>query len=116
MDTSGDKLNFSVKVRGKKSYNEESFQVPNPLTRRHTTGKVAELWDLCGLLAPLVAKFKLDLHTLVEMQLDWDDAIPEELLTDWSDNFEMMKQISHLKFPRSIIPINAAGFLKAARI
>ena len=103
------KLNFSKKIRGKKSYNPEAFEIPNPLTRRQVTGKVAEIWDLVGLVTPMVARFKLDLHQLVERNLDWDDAVPEELMSNWLENFDIMRQLGEIRFQRAIVPEDCVG-------
>ena len=102
-------LNFSKKVRGKRTFRPEDFVTPNPLTRRHVAGKVAEVWDLVGLVAPLGARFKLDLHSVVERGVDWSDAIPSDLLEIWDENFEIMKQLQNLYFSRAIIPVDAVS-------
>ena len=105
----GDKLNFSDKHRGKKKEDEESYKIPNSLTRKHTTGKVAEIWDLSGMFTPLIARFKLDLHDLIERQLDWDDPIPSEMLPDWNENFSLMLEMNKIKFARAVIPADAVS-------
>ena len=103
------KLNFSKKIRGKKSCDQQAFEIPVPLTRRQVTGKVAEVWDLVGLVTPMVARFKLDLHQLIERNLGWDDAVPPELMSDWLENLEIMKQLGELRFRRALVPIDAVG-------
>ena len=70
-------LNFSKRVRGKK-LNDEEF--PVCLTRRHCVSKVAEIFDLSGMLTPITASIKIDLHELVVRKLDWDGKIPNDLL------------------------------------
>ena len=40
-------------------------------------------------------------------KLNWDDEIPENLRKIWSDNFEMIEEISSLKFNRAVIPEDA---------
>ena len=73
-------LNFAPKRRGKK--NRETMNViPKVLTRRHCSSKVAEIFDILGKIAPLVAAMKIDLRDLCDRQLDWDDPIPDELLS-----------------------------------
>ena len=48
------------------------------------------------MVTPLVAKFKLDLHTLVERGLDWSDSIPIDLVETWHDNFENMEKLGDI--------------------
>ena len=71
-------LNFSRKYRGKKPSNKINT-IPSKLTRRHCVSKVSEIYDLTGLITPITAGMKIDLHTLVQRKLNWDDAIPDDL-------------------------------------
>ena len=98
-------VNFAKKCRGRKK--DEIYKVPENLTRRHCTAKVAEIFDLTGMLTPIVATMKLDLHDLVLLKLDWDDKIPENLRQVWLNHFEMMSEINTLKYERAIVPIDA---------
>ena len=47
---------------------------------------------------------KLDLHTLIKEGLDWNDVLPGELRPIWVSHFEMMQEISKIKFQRAVIP------------
>ena len=47
---------------------------------------------------------KMDLHTLVKRGLSWDDVIPDDLRSVWISHFEMMQEISNLRFQRVIVP------------
>ena len=102
-------LNFSKKVKGKKMILKDSCIVPQILTRRHCVSKVAELFYLTGLITPVTASMKLDLHTLVQRKLDWDDAIPDDLRGIWNSHFEMMKEISKIKYKKTIVPDDAVS-------
>ena len=99
-------LNFAKKNRGKKPSHLQNI-IPTCLTRRHCASKVAELFDLSGKVAPLIASMKIDLQDLIRHQLDWDDQIPENLRPLWESNFEMIKEIGQLKFRRAIVPEDA---------
>ena len=55
-------LNFSRKYRGKKPSNKINT-IPSKLTRRHCVSKVSEIYDLTGLITPITAGMKIDLHT-----------------------------------------------------
>jgi len=101
-------LNFSKKQRGKNSA-EASNVIPNKLTRRQCASKVAEIFDLTGRIAPLVAAMKLDLQVLSQRQLDWDDVLPDDLRQLWVNNFDMMRQIGDIRFRRTIVPEDATS-------
>ena len=100
-------LNFSTKKRGKKSLNDEAKRVPVILTRKHCEGKVREIFDIVGLVTPITAGMKLDLHEFVDRGIPWKDKIPDELRQVWIDHFEMMQEISSLQYHRTIIPEDA---------
>ena len=75
--------------------------------RRTVTGKVANVFDPAGLVTPITAKFKLDLHELCKLNLDWDDQIPDEYLERWVKNLEDIQELREISFRRTIIPVDA---------
>ena len=101
-------LNFSKKRRGKKSPEAVNI-IPEKLTKRHCASKIAEIFDLTGKIAPVVASMKLDLHELSTRQLSWDDTIPDELRPIWTDHFDTMKTIKDIRFKRAIVPSDATS-------
>ena len=54
-------LNFSRKLRGKKSSNKINT-IPSKLTRRHCVSKVSKIYDLTGLTTPISAGIKIDVN------------------------------------------------------
>jgi len=76
-------------------------------TRRVVTGLVAGVFDPLGLVTPITAGMKLDLHELCQLKLDWDDPIPEVLLDKWVANMEKIRALKGLAFQRTIIPVDA---------
>ena len=78
-------------------------------TRRNMLGKVAGVFDPLGLVTPITAQLKLDLHDLVELKLDWDARIPDELLDKWVRNINDIQAVREVKFRRSIIPVDAVS-------
>ncbi|XP_057294722.1 uncharacterized protein LOC130623268 [Hydractinia symbiolongicarpus] len=101
-------LNFAKKLRGKTPEGATNI-IPKKLTRRHCISKVAEIYDLTGKIAPLVASLKLDLRELCLRQFHWDDVLPDDLRQIWLSNFEMMKEIGNIRFKRTIIPQDAVS-------
>ena len=98
-------FSFSRKFRGRKI--EKITDLPEKLTLTDCASIVGQIFDPCGKVAPLVAGFKLDLSHLHRIHLKWGDEIPENLRSIWSSNYEMMKEMSHLKWKRAIVPITA---------
>ena len=102
-------LNFAKKVNGKKDKSKKHYEIPENLNRRHCCSKVGEIFDLRGLVAPITAKFKIDMHQLVTRPLNWDDVLPPELRTIWCSNFELMEELKNVRFKRAIIPSDAVN-------
>ena len=100
-------LNFAKKRRGKRDVTPESWVIPKKLTKRITLGKVAELFDLCGLVTPITAGLKLDLRDLVDLGCDWDDEIPDVNRETWINNFKLIEQLGDLNYSRVVIPKDA---------
>ena len=78
-------------------------------TRRVVVGKIAGLFDPMGLVTPVSARFKLNLHELCKLNLDWDDKIPDIYLETWVKNLEDIQKIREVRFRRSVVPPDAAN-------
>jgi len=78
-------------------------------TRRNLLSKVASVYDPMGLVTPLTARLKLDLHAVVELGLGWDDNVPEEYLGQWLRNLNDIQKLRDIRFRRTIIPTDAAN-------
>ena len=100
-------LNFAKKVRGKRQGVQSD--IPVKLTKRICTSKVAELFDVSGLVTPLMASFKLDIRDLLNAGLGWDDEIPSKLREVWVQNFKTLEEIGDLEYRRAVIPPDAAS-------
>ena len=101
-------LNFAKKQRGKKPVQERNT-TPFNLTRRQCVSKVAEMFDLTGKITPITKTMKLDLRTLVERGLSWDDRIPDDLKPIWNSYLEMMQGVGKVKFKRAVVPEDAVN-------
>ena len=101
-------LDLAKKQRGKKPMQGRNT-IPFYLTRRQCVSKVAEMFDLTGKITPITATMKLDLHTLVERGLTWDNRIPDDLKPIWNSHFEMMQEIGKVKFKHAVVPENAVN-------
>ena len=77
--------------------------------RRTLVGKLMSVFDPTGLATPITAKLKLDLHDLVDLKLDWDDAVPASFLDVWVKNLKDIQMLGSVPFRRTIMPDNAAN-------
>ena len=99
-------FNFAKKQRGQRTV-QGRHTIPFNLKRRQCVSKVAEIFDLTGNITPITATMKLDLHTLVERGLYWDDRIPDDLKPILNSHFEMLKEISKVKLKHAVVPEDA---------
>ena len=98
-------LNFSKKVCGRKIGDPG---LPEKLTMTHCASMIAQIFDPYGKTVPVTAGFKLDRSYLQrDLNLSWDDEIPENLRGVWDSNFEMIQEIGQLKYKRVIVPTDA---------
>ena len=101
-------LNFSKKVRGKKT-NDLKGIIPDRFTRRECAGRAGEIYDFLGMFTPLVGEIKLDLSELSKRTLDWDDFVPDDLIPKWRKNFEIISAIKEIRFKRCVVPEDAVN-------
>ena len=100
-------INLAKKYRGKKP--KQIQEVPDELTRRQCVSKMAEIFDIAGLVTPIIATMKVDLHKLVEKRMDWDDALPDSLRQIWVSHFEMLQEIKSIKFKLAVVSDDATN-------
>ena len=100
-------LNFAKKHRGKRVTTPDSHEVPDKLTKSICLSKLAELFDVCGLAAPIVCGVKLDMDEIVMSECNWKDKIPDSLRGEWLTNFKLLEGVGQLKYSRIVIPSDA---------
>ena len=113
-------LHFGKKKRGKLSDNTEFFHpIGNSsdlkrldefcpkLTRRICASKSASIFDLPGLLAPILAGVKCLMRDTVKATSDWDDIIPVHLRNKWLEAFLTLEKLRGISFERPVMPLDA---------
>ena len=60
-------------------------------------------------ITPITAGLKLDLSELSKRNLDWDDFVPDDLKTLWTNNFELIQKLGQIKFKRAVVPEDAVN-------
>ena len=100
-------LNFAKKHRGKRVVTADSHKIPDKLTKSICLSKLAELFDVCGIAAPIIGGLKIDMDELVISDCNWDDKIPDSLRGEWLKNFNLLEGVGQLKYSRVVIPSDA---------
>ena len=76
------------------------------ITRRKMLSYLSSLYDPLGLVGPVVLKARMLYQEAVRLKLDWDDAVPEALSTQWLAWVDTLQDVRRLEFPRCMIPSN----------
>ena len=100
-------LNFLKKVRGKKIKSDDSGKVPKKLTMKICASKNAEIFDISGIILPITASFKIDLHHLHLSSYSWEDELSDSDRETWIKHFDVMRQLDTLSWTRAVIPSDA---------
>ena len=81
------------------------------LTRRMLLGLVNSQYDPMGLICPLTIKLKLNQRSLhsPDLQLGWDDAIPEDLHKTWVETIIFFIKLGKIVLDRSVKPEGTVG-------
>ena len=99
-------LNFSRKVRGKKGVDGVGI-VPEILTKTNCVSRSSEVFDIQGLVAPILGGIKIDVSELHKHVPKWDDPIPSQFKEIWVKNFEVIDELRHLRYRRAVVPSDA---------
>ncbi|XP_038106590.1 uncharacterized protein LOC119766223 [Culex quinquefasciatus] len=69
-------------------------------TKRNILSVIAQLYDLLGLIAPVVVLAKIVLQELWYLALEWDALVPPELRTRWFDFCEGLSHLTNFRIDR----------------
>lgn len=82
-----------------------AFQVNpdvRPCTKRNILSSIARLFDVLGLVAPMILYAKLLIKDLWLVKIGWDDVPPTRIVRLWEQFQVELPEISQLKFARHI--------------
>ena len=77
------------------------------LTRRICASKAASVFDLTGLLAPVLVGVKCLMRDTVKATSEWDEEVPGSLRNKWLDAFLTLEKLRGIQFDRPIMPLDA---------
>ena len=75
-----------------------------PLPLRSLLSDVTKHFDPIGLIAPVLVLAKVIIQCCWKLDLEWNDAVPDDVsraYTTWKDD---MSSLSQLKIPRKVVP------------
>lgn len=76
------------------------YSTPSKITKRSVLSAVARLFDPLGWLAPIIVASKIFFQKLWSLNGEWDDALPEDLCTEWKSFMQQLPLINIEIIPR----------------
>lgn len=67
-------------------------------TKRNAISLATKFYDPLGVISPVTVKFKQLFQKLCEKQLDWDEPLTEQLLTEWESLTSDLQQFTHSEY------------------
>ncbi|XP_064292696.1 uncharacterized protein LOC135309931 [Plodia interpunctella] len=103
-------------------YSVDLPPLTEPLTKRKVISDISRLFDPLGWLAPSIILAKVLIQKLWLAGIDWDQAVPKDLLSEWITYRNNLNSLSDIKIPRWIATISSNdnvelhGFSDASKI
>ena len=76
-------------------------------TKRKMAKIYAKIYDPLGFISPFIIVAKILLSETWKMKMDWDDPLPDEVVTRWVKWLQCLPQLKEIRVPR---PLRKAGF------
>lgn len=102
------------------TYEVKSDEIMGKLTKRNILGKIAQLYDPNGYIAPVITSAKCLMQKLWQEKLDWDTPVSEILSNEWREIWNSIHSLEQVRIPRwlgvySDVQIQLHGFADASK-
>lgn len=74
----------------------------NSNTKRQILSVIAQIYDPCGFLSPIVMWAKCYMQLLWSKGLGWDEPLPLDLLNKWKTFLSSLDSVKEIKIPRAL--------------
>ncbi|XP_071652694.1 uncharacterized protein [Temnothorax longispinosus] len=78
------------------------------VTKRTILSCVAQIFDPLGLLGPVIILAKMLIQRLWTLQLGWDESLPAELHTQWSNYKSQLSQLNDIRISRRAVKVKSS--------
>ncbi|XP_057656756.1 uncharacterized protein LOC130894159 [Diorhabda carinulata] len=72
-------------------------------TKRRILSVISQIFDILGLIGPVITRAKLFMQKLWGLIIGWDDPVPDNVLISWLQFYNSLKLIEKLKISRHIL-------------
>ncbi|XP_036329997.1 uncharacterized protein LOC118742143 [Rhagoletis pomonella] len=77
-------------------------EINEPCTRRSILSVVARIFDILGLISPIIIRCKIFMQDLILKGLNWDTPIDEHSSTTWKALTEDLRALAKIEVPRYV--------------
>lgn len=84
-------------------YSVEASAKTSRVTKRSISSVIARIYDPLGLLAPVIVRAKILLQRVWSLKVDWDEALPADLHSEWNRYYTRLSLLNEIRFPRKTI-------------
>ncbi|XP_076624584.1 uncharacterized protein LOC143343501 [Colletes latitarsis] len=88
------------------SYSISDLETGRRITKRTTLSQIASLFDPLGLLGPIIAHAKIIMQALWQLKLDWDESVPTDIHTAWTQYCQELTLLRDISFCRQVTAKN----------
>ena len=78
----------------------EDVVLESPVTKHTVLSRIARLFYPLGWLGPVIIQAKILMQSLWLLKLDWDEALPEDVVCKWSTWIKELPCASIIRIPR----------------
>ena len=71
-------------------------------SKRHVLKESAMVFDPLGMLAPVMITARILIQDIWRLKITWDEDLPEEILSRWTEWFSKLALLQDLKIPRCL--------------
>lgn len=78
--------------------------IAKKITKRELASKILKLFDPMGFIQPITIIAKLLLKQVWEAEVEWDDPVPDSILTAWNSFQIQLEELKQFALPRQAFP------------
>ena len=79
------------------------------ITKRTILSITAQIFDPLGLVSPAIIKAKVLMQKLWTLKLDWDESLPQDIHTEWTQIYQEIMNINEIVIPRHALSTSYKG-------
>ncbi|XP_066261326.1 uncharacterized protein [Euwallacea similis] len=80
-----------------------SPQEERKITKRSILSQIAQIFDPLGIIAPITVQGKIILQRIWQLQLEWDESLPQDLYTIWKEFQQGLIHLYSIQIPRRVL-------------